>query len=194
MGKQRTIRQYRALDLFLFAAMLVFFEALIHLASTSWFPSQPWTVSLTPAITAVVLIRWGPWGGIHAVLGALVLCLVSMAQPVQYAVYLLGNLFALLALPALKLFGGKGEITARSDKTVLFGLLVLALMQGGRALTALALGYLPTLALGFFTTEVVTDLFTLLILWIVRRLDGMLEDQRSYLRRIAEEEEQNAAS
>jgi hypothetical protein len=33
---------------------------------------------------------------------------------------------------------------------------------------------------------VVTDLFTLLILWIARRLDGMLEDQKRYFHRINE--------
>ena len=44
------------------------------------------------------------------------------------------------------------------------------------------------IAFGFFTTEAITDLFTLVILWIVRRLDGILEEQQHYLKRIREEE------
>ena len=41
----------------------------------------------------------------------------------------------------------------------------------------------------FFTTAAVTDLFTLVVLWIVRRLDGVLEDQRHYLNRLRREQE-----
>ena len=43
--------------------------------------------------------------------------------------------------------------------------------------------------LGFFTTDVVTLLFTLTVLWIVRRLDGIFEDQNHYLARVSAEQE-----
>ena len=39
----------------------------------------------------------------------------------------------------------------------------------------------------YYLTEVVTMLFTLVALWIVRRLDGMFEYQRDYLRRVRQE-------
>ena len=38
------------------------------------------------------------------------------------------------------------------------------------------------------TTDVITYLFTALIIWIASRPDGVLEDQPHYVRRIAEEE------
>ena len=62
---------------------------------------------------------------------------------------------------------------------ILTVLLLLSLFTGA-ALSA---------ALGFFTTDVVTLLFTLVIVWIVRRLDGVWEDQRHYLLRLREEQE-----
>ena len=189
MSGRSSVARYRAVDLALFAVMLLVFENLIIAAATRWFPASPYTVSLTPAITAIVLIRWGPWAAVHAVLGALVLCAGSSAAPVQYAVYILGNLFSLAVLPCLRFLGGPGEITRRSGRTAVFGLAVLALMQLGRMLAALCTGALPSAAAGFFTTEVITDLFTLVLLWIVRRLDGVLEDQRHYLLRIREEQE-----
>ena len=71
----------------------------------------------------------------------------------------------------------------------IFGLAVLLLIQTGRALISLLFGASLPVAAGCYTTESVTDLFTLVLLWIVRRLDGVLEDQRHYLRRIQEEEE-----
>ena len=74
-------------------------------------------------------------------------------------------------------------------KTLVFGAAVLLLMQLGRAAVALLLGNPLTAALGFFTTEAVTLLFTLLILWIVRRLDGVFENQDHYLLRLRAEEE-----
>ena len=187
MEKRRTVAQYRAVDLTLFALMLAVFETIIIFASARWFPAEPWTVSLTPAVTAIVLIRWGPWAGIHAALGGLLLCLESGAQPAQYAVYVLGNLFSLGLVPLLRRPGVKEGITADALRTLGYGLAVLLLMQLGRGLVALCFGQGWEKALGFVTTEAVTDLFTLVILWIVRRLDGLLEDQRHYLARVREE-------
>ncbi len=188
MGKKRTLSQYRTIDLILFALMLTVFETIIIKASTRWFPAQPYTVSLAAAVTAIVMTRWGAWAGIHAALGGLVLCAASGAAPAQYAVYCGGNLFALLAIPVIRLLGGNEEVRNSSGKTVCFGAAVLLAMQLGRALISLLTGAELTAALGFFTTEVITDLFTLVILWIARRADGLLEDQEHYLERIAREE------
>ena len=143
------------------------------------------------ALTAIVLIRWGTWAGIHAFLGGLVLCIFSGAGLPQYVIYCVGNLFSLLSVLTFKAFGGKQGITSSSLKTLLFGLEVLLLMQTGRALISLLFGNSLLTAAGFLTTEAVTDLFTLVILWIVRRLDGLLEDQYHYLLRLQEEERSN---
>ena len=57
MKHQITFRQYRAMDLFIFTILLCVCETLITLGATQWFPQEPWTLSLTPAITAVVMVR-----------------------------------------------------------------------------------------------------------------------------------------
>lgn len=69
MGKKRSWKQYRAIDLTMFAGMLVIFEFIIVMAARFWFPGQPFTVSLVAAITTIVYMRWGCWGVIHAMLG-----------------------------------------------------------------------------------------------------------------------------
>ncbi|MBQ9252880.1 MAG: hypothetical protein IJ188_09625 [Clostridia bacterium] len=189
MEKRRSLGQYRAVDLALFALMLLIFESIILLASTRWFPGQPYTVSLAPAIVAIVLVRWGPWAALHAVLGGLVVCVQSQASPAQFAIYCVGNLFPLLLLPWLSAWRKREGIWSSSAQALGFGAAVLLLMQAGRALFTLCFGANPVLALGCFTTEVITDLFTLVILWIVRRLDGVLEDQVHYLRRVQAEEQ-----
>lgn len=189
MKKQLTVGQYRAMDLFFFALMMVISESVIVLAATRWFPNEPYTVSVVAAVVAIVMIRWGPWAAVHAALGGVVFCLVSGAAPRQYLIYCGGNL---LALPLLFFIKKQGADAIRRDsfKTVAYGLLTLLLMEAGRALLSLILGASPAAAAGFFTTDIISWLFTALILWIARRLDGIMEDQKQYLHRVAQEREE----
>ena len=183
MHSQRTVSQYRAIDLSLFAIILIVFETLLLRASTHWFPKEPWTVSLSAVVTAIVMVRWGPWAAIHAVIGGIVFCTVNHGQWQQYLIYCIGNLAALGVLPLLKKWGWE---TLQKDflKNLLYGFLTLLLMQAGRAVTAMILGTAPAAAAGFITTDVINYIFTLTIIWIVSRLDGILEDQKHYLKRI----------
>ena len=63
-------------------------------------------------------------------------------------------------------------------------------MQLGRMLTSLLLGTDFQTSLGFFTTDALSLLFTGVILWIARRLDGIFENQKHYLLRIHKTEEE----
>ncbi len=188
MKGQRTVGQYRAIDLFFFAVMLAVSETIVVSAATKWFPGEAYTVSVVPALTAIVMMRWGPWAAIHAVLGGAVLCFHSHAAPRMYAIYCLGNLFSLAALAYVRSLGWE-RIQQDSVKTVILGLMVWALMQAGRAVLSLIFGAGLAEAAGFFFTDVISLLFTLVILWIARRLDGVMEKQTHYLIRVAEERE-----
>ncbi|MBR0219494.1 MAG: hypothetical protein IJQ33_09850 [Clostridia bacterium] len=188
MQGSKGLSRYRAIDLTLFAVMLFVFEGIIITASTRWFPGEPYTVSVVPLIVAVVLMRWGPWAGVHAILGGLVFCAFSEADTWQYVIYCGGNLFSLGALTVLKALGDE-NIRQDALKTWLFGIAVMAFMFLGRAVLSFFFGAAVTTALGFFTTEVITVLFTLVILWIVRRLDGVFENQNHYLLRLRREQE-----
>lgn len=187
MNRKRTLGQYRAVDIFLWCLMLSVFETIILTAALRWFPGQPYVVSLVPVITSVLLVRWGAFAAFPAALGGVLVCLLSGAKPSQYAVYAVGNLLSLLLVPALSPLRKEGVFRS-SLQCLIFGLMTLLLMQAGRSLVSLLFGSGPALAFGFFTTDVITDLFTLVILWIVRRLDGVLEDQKHYLNRIRSEE------
>ena len=188
MNRRWTFQQYRAIDLVLFAVMLCISETVIVTAARFWFPEQLYTVSVVAALTAIVLMRWGPWAAIHAFVGGFVFCTVSHGTAQQYIIYCIGNLFALLALLLIRWLG-KERIRSDSTLTVLFALCTLLLMQLGRALIALALGTEPARCVGFVTTDVLSGLFTAVIVWIARRLDGIFEDQKHYLLRVNREEE-----
>lgn len=191
MKKQITFRQYQGMDILMFAVMLCICEVLITLGATRWFPQEPYTLSITPAVTAIVMVRWGWLGAIPAVAGALAFCLASGAGAAQYLIYCIGNLAA-LGLVGLLRKGGWKRLHAQVLLAMLYGLLTALLMQLGRGLIALLLGYGLAACAGFVLTDVLSTLFAVLLVWITRRLDGMLEEQKHYLRRVAEEMEKEA--
>ncbi len=193
MKRQLTLQQYRTIDLFLFAGMLAIFEfVIVRFAFASFF-----TLSLAGAITAIVYMRWGWWGGIHAALAGFLTCLYTSlfvegmtAEPGDYAIYIVGNLVSLLAVAAL-LRRGKEKVRQSVLASMAFGLAVILLMQGGRMAVALALGRPPDRVIEYMTHDPLSILFTVGVIWIVRRLDGVFEDQKHYLLRLQEERERN---
>ena len=187
MKRQRTWKEYRAIDLTLLGLALAVFEFIIVRAANWWFPGQPFTVSLAAAITSIVYMRWGAWGGIHAAEAGLVFCLFSGATPEQYVIYCGGNLLSVAAVALLKALGR--ERVRTGHLSLVFPLLVQVLMQAGRAAVALLLGARPGSVVGFFTTDSLSLLFTFVIIWIARKLDGVYEDQKHYLLRVHAEEE-----
>ena len=193
MKKQISFRQYRAMDLFLFTALLCGCEALITLGATRWFPGEPYTLSVTPAVTAIVMVRWGGFAAIPAVLGAVVFCFVSGAALPQYLIYCVGNL-ASLVLTRFLCGDGWKRLHENVLLTMLCGMTTALLMQLGRLVLGLVLGGSLQVCAGFVTTDTLSTLFAVLIVWIARRLDGMLEEQKHYLQRVAEEMERERLS
>ena len=157
-------------------------------AAKVWFPGQLYTVSLTAAVCAIVLMRWGAWAAIHALLGGLVFWVASGGGKAQLAIYTAGNLCCLLTLPLLR-GAGKENICADQRYTALFALAVTLARQLGRAAVALILGTEAAACVGFFTTDTLSGLFALVVVSLARRLDGIFEDQKTYLRRLREREE-----
>lgn len=187
MKKQLTWKEYRAIDLSLMALALAVFEFIIVRAANWWFPGQPFTVSLAAPIASIVYMRWGAWGVIHAAEAGLVFCWFSGGTGEQFVIYCAGNAVSVLAVLLLKLCGK--ERVRTGNLALVFPLLVQVLMQAGRAAAALMLGAELGNVAGFFTTDSLSLLFTFVIIWIARKLDGVYEDQKHYLLRIHAEKE-----
>ncbi len=187
MNRQISFAKYRAIDLSLLAAFLVGSQVLISFAVSRWFPDQLYVASPLGGMVALVMMRWGPWAGIHAVIGGLVFCITSPGSTWEhFLIYGVGNLLSLAALLLFRLIG-KERIRKRTAYTLLFGFCVQLLMMLGRAGVAALLGRSLQACWGFIATDALSFLFTLLIVWIVRRIDGLFEDQKSYLLRLQSE-------
>ena len=189
MNRHMTLKQYKRLDLFLFAVMLILSESVIVNAAIRWYPDQLYTVSVCAAIVSIVLMRWGWPAAIHAVLGGLVYCFWAGGTPKQFLIYGVGNLLSLLSLLLIRWLG-KDRIRENALLTLLFALCTQLFMQTGRACISVVMGTSFKTALNFITTDALSGLFTMVIVWIASRLDGVFEDQISYLLRVQKEAEE----
>ena len=182
-----SFNQYRLIDLGIFAVILIIFESIASKAALS-FTSQPYSISIVSAITCIIFMRWGIWGCFHAALGGFVYCFVTGGAADQYIIYMIGNLFSVAALLLLKRIG-PDRVREKVFLSLLLSVLVSLLMQLGRGIVAVVFGASPNMIAGFVFTDSVSTLFAMVITGIVRKLDGVFEDQKSYLIRLNREEE-----
>ena len=188
MNRQISFSQYRTIDLTILSLVLAVCQFLTHLASSFWFPEQLYVVSPVAGMTALVMMRWSAWAAIPAGLGGALFVWMSGGTMQQMLIYVIGNLACLAALLMFKLFG-KERIRKDSFLAVTFAIAVQLLMQLGRAAMGCVFGYPTAAIIGFITTDVLSTIFTVFIVWIVRRIEGLFEDQKSYLLRIQKEQQ-----
>lgn len=183
MKNQISFSQYRNIDLGILMVMLAFSQLLIHYATTAWFPDQLYVVSPVAGVTALVMMRWSGYAAVHAFLGGLVFTALAGGGWEQYLIYGVGNLLSVAMLLMFKIFG-KERIREDAFLSVTFALGTQLSMQLGRAAVAALLGHPAEVCIRFITTDILSCLFTALIIWIVRRIEGLFEDQKTYLLRI----------
>lgn len=139
----------------------------IHLAVSFWrADATGYIVSPVAAVAALVMMRWSLWAAIPAALGGALLTLLSGGSAQQMLIYGAGNLLSMLALVYLKLLG-KERVRRNTVLTLIFAILVQLLMQLGRAAVAFLLGHALQACWDFITTDAMSILFTLVIIWNV---------------------------
>ncbi len=200
---KRTFEQYRAIDLTIMGVILAVCEFLTANGAAKWFPNELYALSPTVAVVCIVMMRWGGYAAIHAVLGGLVYCLTLGGDWRQFVTYCVGNCFMLIALAWFKLFGkgekgfrgGKEKVRSKYYFTLLFTINAFLGAQIGRFAVSVALG--GSFSFGAFGTflanDVITLLFSVVVVLISRRVDGLFEDQKSYLIRTEEERKREEA-
>lgn len=188
MNRQISLSQYRAIDLSILTGLMAASQLAIHLAVNFWRADDTgYIVSPVAAVVALVMMRWSLWAAISACLGGVVLTLLSGGSAQQMLIYSAGNLLSMMALVYLKLLG-KERVRGNAVLTLIFAALVQLLMQLGRAAVAFLLGNPLPACWDFITTDAMSILFTLVIIWIVRRVEGLFEDQKHYLLRVQQEQ------
>ena len=171
--------------------LLIISEAVTTLANNKWFAAQPVANSSTLLFICIFMMRWNGYAAIAAVLGGAVFCIASGATLEQFVIYAGGNLLSLLALLWFKAYR-KDDVRLGSFKLSFFTISVYLLMQLGRWLISLAFGGGLWNIVGYITSDVISLLFAVIILFLLRGVDGMIEDQKAYLFRLERERKEKA--
>jgi hypothetical protein len=99
-----------------------------------------------------------------------------------------GNLAVLAVLPLEKKWGWK-KLRESIPVNLLFGALSVLAMHLGRAVLVMIFSGSIETAWETIAHDSITYIFTLTIVWIASRPDGLLEDQIHYLKRLSHEPE-----
>ena len=191
MRKQITFKQYKAIDIALLSVLHFAFEAMVIYVTINFFPLQDVALSITPLIVIIMMMRWGWFAAISAVVGGLAYCVAGGASPEQYLIYCLGNLFGILAMLIISKWG-KEEVRKKPAKLITVAVSTYLFMNIGRWLVSLI--FEPTIKtlLVFITTDIISLLLAIIGVLAVRKTDGMIEDQKSYLLRLDREAKEEA--
>ena len=186
---QITFKQYRIIDVLILVALTIFFEAITTVATAKWFAAQPVALSIGLAMVCVVMMRWS-WQAVFAAFASgVVYCVLSGASVQQFVIYCIGNIFALLGMIWIKLFG-KERIRGSMWLITLFVSTAYVGMVLGRGFLAIAFGDAWGAFIQFAITDIMALVFAILVIILFRKTDGMLEDQKAYLLRLDREKKE----
>lgn len=193
ISKLISLRQYRLTDLFLFAVILTAFELILHYAFIAF--DGDFTFSPMVPVVLLVMMRWGWQCVFFAVGDGLLFCLLNSGaqtfHPYFYAVYAIGNAAIMLLLLMTK-FMGKEKIRGKWYFSALFAAAGWLAVVAGRSAVSACFGLGLVNALIAQLSDLVSLAFAVLLVLIMRRLDGMFEDQKHYLLRLDKERKERA--
>ena len=186
-----SLRQYRLFDLFCFAAILAVFDLLSYFAPKMFGGAATFAFTLTVPITLLIMMRWGWQSVFFAVGDGLLLSLLYNRTVWQsYVIYSVGFSFIMLLLLMTKFFG-KQKIAGKWYFTTIFFVLGWVAINLGVTVVQAIFGYnfLQMLGVNFGMngTGLLSLGIGLVVILVMRRLDGMFEDQKHYLKRKEEE-------
>ena len=187
-GRFISFRQYKYTDLFFFALVLGLSELLVFCAFKLWFKStvDKFYINFMLAIVLTVIMRWGWVGGIYAVVDGVVQCAIGGAGWQGYLTYIIGTACIFFVLLLTK-FVGKEKIRGKWYLTLAYilvgwvsvnlGITCMSAIFGTNFLSALGTNF------GFGVYGVLPLAGAIAVIMILRRLNGMFEDQKHYLLR-----------
>ena len=183
-----SFKQYRMIDLLLFLGMYALCEYLVVKAATVWF-DEPYSISIMLPMLLIVMMRWSGYAVIHAVLYAVLFVLYQKGSAVQYLIYIAGNLGMLLALFYVEKVG-KERIRHSFMGSVAYLVIGFLLMELFRGIASVVFaGSDIRIILQFLMSDMLSLVFGILVIVVIRGQDGLFEDQKHYLLRLDSQKE-----
>ena len=175
-----SFKQYRTLDLTIFIGMYALCEYLVVKAATVWF-DEPYSISIMLPLLAIVMMRWDKYSVIHAIVYALLFVFYQKGNLNQYIIYLVGNLgFMLMLIYVNKV--GKDKIRSSFFDASLYMVVGFLLMEIFRGIASMVVaGSNIGVILQFVMTDMLSLVFAILVVIVVRKMEGIFQDQKQYL-------------
>ncbi|MCD8205186.1 MAG: hypothetical protein LUD29_01025 [Clostridia bacterium] len=186
-GRRISFRQYAVFDILLLLIILVVFELINIFAIERWFTRQMFSLSVMLLISLVGAFRWGYLSVLLPVADGALYCWMEGLTWEYFVIYCVGNAFIILTC-LLFLIKPKKTWSGHWYLTLVFALAGYVFLVLGRSVVALFFGE-------SFWNGIVVNLeneffnvfFAVAGLLVVRRFNPMLEDQKEYCTRVANE-------
>ena len=175
-----SFKQYRMMDLMIFIAMYGLCEYLVIKAATVWF-DEPYSISIMLPLLLIVMMRWDKYSIINAIAYAVLFVFYQSGNLNQYLIYLIGNLGVMIELILLKKMG-KDNIRSSFFNSMIYLLCGFVLMEVFRGIASIIIaGSDIGVILQFLMSDMLSLVFGVLVIIVVRRIDGLFVDQKQYL-------------
>ena len=185
-----SFKQYRTLDLVIFVAMYAICEYLVVKAATVWF-DEPYSISIMLPLLLIVMMRWDKYAIVHAIAYAFLFVYYQKGSLNQYLIYLIGNLGLMITLVYLYKVG-KQKVKDSFFHSLVYLLIGFILMELFRGLASIIIAGSPTgIILQFMMSDMLSLVFGLLVIIIVRNVEGLYMDQKQYLIQLNSQKENN---
>ncbi|MDO4197605.1 MAG: hypothetical protein Q4D13_01280 [Erysipelotrichaceae bacterium] len=183
-------KQYRTLDLCIFIAMYAICEFLVIKSATVWFVwDEMYSISIMLLLLLIVMMRWDKYCIFQAVISSILFVAYQSGSVQQYIIYLAGNLGFMLTLIYVSKVG-KDKIRNSIFLTMGYVVIGYLLMELSRGLAAVIVSGVSVQVISVFVfTDMLTLVFTLVGIFIARKVEGLFMDQKQYLIQLKENEE-----
>lgn len=196
-GRLISFRQYKYTDLFFFALVLGLSELLVFCAFELWFKNTPdkFFINFMLAISLTVIMRWGWIGVFYAVADGVIQCAIQGGSWQAYLSYIIGTACVVVVLILTK-FVGKEKLRSKWYLTLAYIAVGWVFINLGITCMSAILGenfvYALVTSFGFGVYGFLPFIAAVAVIMVLRRLDGMFEDQKHYLIRKDEERKELA--
>lgn len=186
MDRKISFSTYRSIDIAIFTLLMIIFEFL-SIKGFEWL-NGIYSLSLFLVISLITMLRWKFWAIIPIIASGITYSLAHQDGTYQnMIVYSVGNLFSLLSL--VWIFPDQKKLE-KNHFVILFVLTGFFSYCVGRSFIASIIFQksFADLLIGFLGTESLNAVISLVVIFIAKRQNGILEDQKKYILRVQEEE------
>lgn len=184
-----SFKQYRSIDMLILFILYVACEFGIIKVGGSMI-DQPYIVSLMLPILLIVIMRWDVYSIYQAVGSAIFFVLIQQGDIKQMFVYILGNLGVwMLALSIKKI--GKERISSSVFNCMVYVVVGAIFMEVFRYF-GMVIVYQSEIGglIRLFALDALSVVFGIIVILLVRNIDGLFVDQKKYLLNLQKEKEE----